>query len=246
MRKPVFIPPKPHSCSPFPILPYSSEIFIFGGYICFPPTLLRVSPSSLWIKTYIQGWRQAEGNYPFNPFYKLFPFLFFSAWGTSLHCVRPPHWCSAGCGCILLAFSILQECSPTLAFLSGSSALIFFLPLINVRSTVLSCTLYPSIPLISSPCYSVCIWDCSVLMSLSVTVFKDCIFREAEDGKDLLETVSSCLRKQESSRAGLTACKIGNAAFRLWEWHMCFFQLSSLVKVNLAYQNVKLPPCVKD
>lgn len=37
MRKPVFIPPKPHSCSPFPILPYSSEIFIFGGYICFPP-----------------------------------------------------------------------------------------------------------------------------------------------------------------------------------------------------------------
>lgn len=110
----------------------------------------------------------------------------------------------------------------------------FFLPLINVRNIVLSCTLYPSISLISSPRYSVCAWDCSVLMSLSVTIFKDCIFREAGDGKDLLETVSSCLRKQESFGAGFTACRTGNAAFGLWGWHMRFFQHSTLVKANLA------------
>lgn len=184
------------------------------------------------------GWRQAERNHPFGPFYKLFP-IFFSVLGALPHATQalldvvpsPQH--PAGLLIVILCFS--RKAQPCF----------FSLPLINVRNIVLSCSLYPNAPLISSPHYSACVWGCSVLMSLSVTVFKDCIFREAGDGKDLLEAVGSCLRKQESSRVSLTTCEIGSVTFGLWGWHMCFFQLSSLAKANFAYQNEKLPPHVK-
>lgn len=80
---------------------------------------------------------------------------------------------------------MLQDYSFSIHISFGKFSLSFFLPLINVRNILLSCSLYPSVPLISSLSYSVCIWGCSVLMSLSVTVFKDSQFQKSQGWKGL-------------------------------------------------------------
>lgn len=90
-------------------------------------------------------------------------------WGAPCPGSVPAAMSPGACASKLLwMLGILQDYSLSTHISFWKLSLAFFLPLINVRNILLSCSLYPSIPLISSLSYSVCVWGCSVLMSLSV------------------------------------------------------------------------------
>lgn len=107
-----------------------------------------------------------------------------------LHAGNPMYWLHALLQCPQLWKHVLKlpwvlgtlwdySLSNHISFWKLSFAVFF--PLINVRDILLSCSLYPSVRLISLLSYSVCIWGSSVLMSLSVTVFKELTASEKLD-----------------------------------------------------------------